>query len=79
MALHLTIAFPSEARALREQMQSNQGTPTQRLQAVVDALAATEAISHAGAVRPAQLQYHAHQEEEWQRRMKEFITKHVST
>jgi hypothetical protein len=54
-----------------------QWTPAQRLLAVVDALAAAEALSQAGTVRKAQLKYHEDLEEEWRRRMKEFIKRHA--
>ena len=80
MALHLTIPFPSEAEALRKQLQLEQHwTPTQRLLAVVDAPAAAEAVSQSGMVRDAQLKYHQRLEEEWQKRMKEFIQHHVDS
>jgi hypothetical protein len=78
MALDLGIRFPSEAEALRKQCRAEQGlTPLQRLQAVVDTLAAVEALSRAGGVREAQLRYQQGLEEEWRRRMKEFIQQHV--
>jgi len=77
MALQLPIRFPTELEALRKQLQAEQGlTPEQRLLAVVDALAAAEAMSHAGGVREAQLKYHQSLEDDWRRRMKEFIEQH---
>jgi hypothetical protein len=78
MPFHLAIPFPSEAEALRKTARvEQQWTPTQRLFAVVDALCAAEAFSQAGGVREAQLKYHHSLEEEWQRRMKEFIKQYV--
>ena len=80
MAFHLAIPFPSEADALRKHAQAEQGwTATQRLLAVADALAAGEAMSLAGGLREAQLRYHLSLEEEWRRRMKEFIKQHVAS
>lgn len=80
MAFHLPIAFPSEAEALRQQAQAEQcWTPTQRLLAVADILAASEVLSQAGGVRAAQLQYHQGLEDDWRRRMREFIQQHVAS
>ena len=80
MAFQLAIPFPSEAEALRVLAQEQRRwTATQRLSAVVDVLAAGEALSHAGGVREAQLQYHLSLEEDWRRRMKEFIQQHVAS
>jgi hypothetical protein len=78
MARHLAIAFPSEAEKLRRYCQAHQGwSPTQRLLAVVDTLAAAEALSQAGGRHQAQLAYQRSLEEEWRRRMMEFIKDHV--
>ena len=80
MAFHLAIAFPSEAEALRVHAQAQRRwTATQRLSAVADVLAAGEALSHAGGVREAQLQFHLSLEEDCRRRMKEFIKQHVAS
>jgi hypothetical protein len=80
MAFHLGIAFPSEADELRKHSQAAQRlTPTQRLLTVVDALAAAEAMSHAGGVRDAQLKYQQGLEDAWRRRMKEFIHQHLAS
>src|SRR5579871_3888098 len=55
MSFHLAIPFASEAEALRKHLQrEQQWSPGQRLLAVVDALAAVEALSRAGRVREAQ-------------------------
>jgi hypothetical protein len=78
MANHLPIPFPTEPSELRKQLAAErQWTLAQRLLAVVDALAAAEALSQAGTVREAQLKYHEDLEEEWRRRMKEFIKRHA--
>jgi len=78
MPVNLPISFPSERARLQRLAEDAQGlTPTQRLLAVADALAAAEALSAAGGIRDAQLEYHQRREEEWQRIMKEFIAKHV--
>jgi len=78
MAIHLKIPFPSEAAVLRKQVSAERDwTPTQRLRAVADALAAAEALSRAGQVREAQLKYHEELEAEWRRRLKEFIQRHA--
>lgn len=78
MPFQLAVPFPSEAEALRRHLQTEQRlTPGQRLSAVADALAAVEALSQASGVRHAQLQYHQHLEDEWQRLMREFIQQHV--
>jgi len=80
MSFHLAIPFPSEAEALRKQSRVEQKwTGMQKLFAVIDALAAAEVFSLAGGVREAQLKYHQSLEEEWQRRMKEFIKQHASS
>jgi hypothetical protein len=78
MTLHLAIRFPSEADALRLHLRAEQRwTASQKLFAAANALAAAEALSQAGEVREAQLKYHASLEEDWRRRMKEFIKHHV--
>jgi hypothetical protein len=75
----LQIRFPSEAEALRKHLQMEQRlTPTQRLLAVADAVLAADTLSRAGLVREAQLRYHQNLEDEWRRRMKEFIDRHVA-
>jgi predicted secreted protein len=80
MAFHLAVPFPSEAEALQKQAQAERHlTATQRLAAVADALAAVEALSRAGGLREAQLAYQQAQEDEWRRRMAEFIKKHVAS
>jgi hypothetical protein len=80
MPLKLQIPFAAEAEALRKQLRGERRlTPSQRLRAVADAVAAAEALSHAGKVREAQLRYHQGLEKEWQRRMKEFIARHVTS
>jgi hypothetical protein len=78
MAIHFGIPFPTERSELRRQLAAErQWTLAQRLLAVVDALAAAEALSKSGTVREAQLKYHEDLEEEWRRRMKEFIKLHA--
>lgn len=80
MAFHLAIPFPSEAEALRKHAQAERRwTATQRLWAVADALAAGEALSRAGGMHEAQLRYQQTLEEEWRRRMQEFIQQHVAS
>jgi hypothetical protein len=80
MPVQLPIAFPSEAEALRQYCLAQAGwTPTQRLLAVVDTLAAAEALSEAGGRREEQLKYQQGLEDEWRRRMMEFIKQHVRT
>lgn len=80
MSFHLAIPFASEAEALRKHLQrEQQWSPGQRLLAVVDALAAVEALSRAGRVREAQLKYHRDLENAWRRQMKEFIRQHVAS
>ena len=54
MPIHDAVAFASEAAALHKHLRAEQHwTPTQRLLAVADALAAVEALSQAGTVRDA--------------------------
>jgi hypothetical protein len=78
MAIHLTIPFPTERSELQRQLAAErQWMPARCLLAVGDALAAAEALSQAGTVREAQLKYHEDLEEEWRRRMKEFIKRHA--
>jgi hypothetical protein len=78
MAIRLAIPFPTERSELRSQFAAERHwTLAQRLLAVVDALAAAEALFQAGTVREAQLKYHEDLEEEWRRRMKEFIQRHA--
>ena len=80
MEFHLAIPFPSEAEALRKDLQAARGwTASQRLFAVADALAAAEALSQAGEVRAAQLHYHERLEAEWRQGMKEFVKQHVAS
>jgi hypothetical protein len=80
MVLQLGFEFPTEAEALRKHLHAEKGwKPSQRLLAVADALAAAEALSHAGGGRAAQLKYHQSLEEEWRRRMTEFIQQHVGS
>ena len=68
------ISFPSEKEQLRRQAEAERNlTPAQRLRAVSDALAASERLSMSSPQRAAQLEYHRRCEEEWQRRMRDFI------
>jgi len=73
-------AFRSEAAELRRQIDAERDlTPTQRLRAVADALAAAEKLSKSGGRRTAQLEYHRRSEEEWRQRMSEFISKYADS
>lgn len=73
-----TLRFPSEAEAIRKQVEAERSlTPTQRLLAVVDLLRTVEALSAAGNCREAQLRLHEDQEEEWRRIMKEFFARYA--
>ena len=78
MSLDLPISFPSEVSRLERQVEIERSwTPTQRLAAVADALAAAEALSLAGGRRAEQLEYHERCEQQWRQRMKEFIARHA--
>ena len=78
MSFTLPIPFPSECEALRNHLRTERHlTPAQRLLAVVDALAAAEALSQAGQVRAAQLEYQQALEDDWRSRMMEFIKQHI--
>lgn len=78
MPIDLNIPFPSEAEALRKQAEVERDwTPTQRLRAMLDLLAAGEKLSKAGTIRIAQLKYHDELEKEENRRMMEVIAQHV--
>ena len=80
MTLELGIPFPSEAEALRKEASAiRHWTPQQRWQAVVDTIVTAEALSRAGTVREAQLRYQQRLEDEWRRRMKEFIQQHAAS
>jgi hypothetical protein len=80
MAFRVAIPFPSEAEALRKLVRAElRMTPMQRWAAVVDVLATAEVLSRAGGVREAQLKYQQGLEEEWRRRMREFIKHHVAS
>jgi hypothetical protein len=80
MAVRVAIAFPSEAEALRKQAQAERRlTPVQRLQAVADVVAAAEALARAGNGWAAQREHQRRLEEEWRRRIKEFIAQHVAS
>lgn len=76
--LPLHVRFPSEAEALRKHLQiAQQLTAGQRLRAVADLVAAATALGKAGKVQSAQLRHQESLEEDWRRRMKEFIKKHA--
>ena len=80
MSVKLPISFPSEAEQLRQHLEAIHGLrPSERLLAVADALAAAETLSMFGGRRTAQLEYHRRREEQWHRRIKEFISEHVAT
>jgi Skp family chaperone for outer membrane proteins len=79
-AVQLPIPFPTEVEALRKQCQAEQQlSPAQRLRAALDAARAADTLSQAGRVRQAQLRYQQQLEEDWARRMKEFIQRHVAS
>lgn len=79
MAIELGITFPSEADALRQHVQFEaRASCDERFCAVLDLLSVAETLSRAGKVRPQQLKYQELLEDEWQRRMKEFIKQHVA-
>ncbi|MBI2807841.1 MAG: hypothetical protein HYX68_22900 [Planctomycetes bacterium] len=79
MAFSLGIRFPSEADAIRKQVQAQAGkSPGQKFLAALDVLDVAEKFSRAGTIRLEQLKIHARLEEDWQRRMKEFIKQHVA-
>jgi len=78
MPVNIPISFPSERDKLQRLAEDARGlTPTQRMLAVVDALAAADALSEAGGIRDAQLEYEQRCKEEWRQIMKEFIAKHL--
>ena len=73
----LEAVFLSEAEALRQHLRMEKDlTPSQRLHAVGDILAAAAALSQAGKMREAQVRHQIGLEEDWRRRMKEFIALH---
>jgi hypothetical protein len=78
MRSNLPMVFPSEAAELRRHVEvARKLTPSERLWAAADALAAAERLSLAGDCRALQLEYHQRCEEEWRRRMSQFITEHT--
>lgn len=73
------ISFPPESEALRRRVNAERHlTPTERVFAVLETLAAAERMSLSGKVREAQLAYHQRCEEEWHRCMSEFIRQNVA-
>jgi len=80
MSTDLPNAFRSETAELRRQIEAERHlTPTERLRAVAEALVAAEKLSESGGRRAAQLAYHQSCEEEWRRRMNEFISQYADT
>ena len=78
MSTRLPIAFPSEKERLNREVAAVQGlSVTERLVAVADTLAATEALALAGGIRDRQLQYHEHCEQEWRQRISAFIARQI--
>jgi hypothetical protein len=78
MRIDFPMVFPSEAEELRRRAEvARKLTPSERLWAAADALAAAERLSQAGNCRALQLEYHQRCEEEWRRRMSQFIREHV--
>lgn len=73
----VAIPFPSEAEALSKQAQAVRHlTALERMLAVADLLTAGETLARAGGVYEAQCQYQQRLEDEWRRRMQEFIQEH---
>ncbi len=65
---------------MRKQCQAERHlSPAQRLRAALDAAPAADLLSRAGQVRQAQLRYQQQMEEDWARRMKEFIQQNVAS
>jgi hypothetical protein len=76
--MQLRVYFPTEAEALRKQCKAERHlSPIERLRAAVDAAHAADTLSRAGHVYEAQLRYQQQLEEDWARRMKEFIRQHL--
>ena len=78
MPFTLNIPFPSEKETLQKQAEIEcLWTPAKRMEALADLLKAADSLAKTNDLREKQWAWHDELEQDWQRRIREFIQKHV--